>query len=522
MHLTALNSDELIEYNSQELEEWDKPIWDVRNLVQYGIKITKSDSHYLLRFNTIKNLKFIPDVKKYFKLKLLSQNKFTTGTAMQYLPTIVKFLNYISDIEPFWEDLSKLDRKHIEGYIEWLNRNYNGKSEDNKAKYNRRSINIIDTFLSDIQIREFSLSPTKDIKRLIFPTDKPVIPRKSADSINYIPDIVLDQLFNNINKIKSKQIVSIIWIMYKTGLRVSDVLTLKTDCLLKLNDSFWLECNVKKTYVIDHRIPIDDELANLIAVLINEVSLLEISNPEKFLFIRTSGKRSGNVYTTDAVRCALNNLAEKADIKDELGNRYKFKNHAFRHTYAVKMLNGGADILTVQELLAHSSPEMTMRYAKLLDDTKREVFDTAVKEGVFSFSSDQGLVATNKDEISPEVLDMLWINHKLKAIDTPYGTCLQRTKGNCQFAKQPPCLTCNGGNPCKDLCVGAFEGDIKKYEILIYSAKSMIENAKKYNREDMLNENTELLALYESVFNVISKGNIIYSKINRLKRKKAE
>jgi len=52
------------------------------------------------------------------------------------------------------------------------------------------------------------------------------------------------------------------------------------------------------------------------------------------------------------------------------------------------MLNGGADILTVQELLAHASPEMTMRYAKLLDDTKRQSFDNAVKQGIFSFDID--------------------------------------------------------------------------------------------------------------------------------------
>ncbi len=45
--------------------------------------------------------------------------------------------------------------------------------------------------------------------------------------------------------------------------------------------------------------------------------------------------------------------------------------HQFRHTYEVKKLNSGVDILTVQELLAHAPPEMTMRYAKLLDETKR-------------------------------------------------------------------------------------------------------------------------------------------------------
>ena len=49
------------------------------------------------------------------------------------------------------------------------------------------------------------------------------------------------------------------------------------------------------------------------------------------------------------------------------------------------MLNGGADISTVQDLLAHASPEMTMRYAKLVDDTKRKEFEKVVKNGILSF-----------------------------------------------------------------------------------------------------------------------------------------
>lgn len=76
------------------------------------------------------------------------------------------------------------------------------------------------------------------------------------------------------------------------------------------------------------------------------------------------------------------------------------------------MLNGGADILTVQELLAHASPEMTMRYAKLLDDTKRKVFDNAVKQGVFSFDESAKLKEENSGEIPSDIIDMLYTNHK--------------------------------------------------------------------------------------------------------------
>lgn len=182
------------------------------------------------------------------------------------------------------------------------------------------------------------------------------------------------------------------------------------------------------------------------------------------------------------------------------------------------MLNGGADILTVQDLLAHASPEMTMRYAKLLDDTKRKVFDNAVNQGIFSFDESAKLKEENNGEIPSDILNMLWTNHKLNAIDTPYGTCLQRTNGKCSFAKQPPCLTCNSGKPCRDLCVGAFEGDISKYEILINSTKSLIESAKFYNRTEMARENEELLSLYDDIYSKITEGNIIYSRLDRLKK----
>ena len=162
---------------------------------------------------------------------------------------------------------------------------------------------------------------------------------------------------------------------------------------------------------------------------------------------------------------------------------------------------------------------MTLKYAKLLDDTKRKLFDNAVKQGIFSFDESDKLKEENNGEIPDDIIEMLYTNHKLNAIDTPYGTCMQRTKGKCNFAKQPPCLTSNNGSPCKDLCVGAFEGDIIKYDILINSTKNMIENAKIYNRTEMINENEELLKLYEDIHSKISQGNMIYSRLDKLKKK---
>lgn len=176
----------------------------------------------------------------------------------------------------------------------------------------------------------------------------------------------------------------------------------------------------------------------------------EDNNPEHFIFVNYTGVRKGEPYSPHALSATLREYAEKVDIVDENGQRFHFKNHAFRHTFSVKMINNGADILTVMQLLAHASPKMTMVYAKLLDSGKRDAFEKVVKSGAFTFSSSNGEVVYNGD-VPADILDNLWQLHKLNAVDTPYGTCMQRKNGRCGFARQPPCLTCNGGKPCRDL-----------------------------------------------------------------------
>ena len=508
---------------TDERDELEKDIWDVRNLEQYGITYSKSSTHYRIDFTKINNLKIREYVKKYIRQRLTTNNKFAYSTAIQYLNFLPPFINYICELEPTWNDLKYLERKHIEKYIEWLyvysKENLTQKNA-NPSLYISNVLIIINKFLLDIQIREYDFAPIKNVRILIYPDDKPKVHKKPVDQIDFVTDFVLEQVFNNINNLH-KDVIPVVYVMFKTGLRISDTLSLRHNCLIKLNNKYWIESDIIKTNVKNHRIPIDNELADMLAVLIDKSKKYSTkdNNPDNYIFVRYGGLRKGKPYSYNWIDNKLNLFAIDNKITDEFGNILHFKNHAFRHTYAMKLLNGGADILTVQELLAHASPEMTLTYAKLLDDTKRKEFDKAVKQGIFRFDEKDNLIPENYSEIPTDIIDMLFTNHKLNALDTPYGTCLQRKNGKCNYAKQPPCLTCNNGNPCKDLCVGAFEGDIFKYEILINSTKNIIENAKVYNRTEMINENEELLKLYEEIYSKILQGSMIYSSLDKLKKK---
>ena len=286
---------------TDEREEWKKDIWDVRNLEQYGITYNKSITQYKIDFSKINNLKIRKAVKKDIKQRLISNHKFSWGTAMQYLFYIPAFLNYICELEPNWNDLRNLERQHILKYIEWLNiytKNNLTKKNANPKVYVLKSLGTVQKFLSDIQLREYDIAPIKNVKLLIFPEDKPKVQKKSIEQIDYVPDFVLEQLFDNINNL-NKNVVPVVYTMFKTGLRISDVLGLKQDCLIKLNNKFWVETDIEKTYVEGHRIPIDDELANMLAVLIDNSKEYsnQDNNPENYIFVRYKGSRKGKPYS---------------------------------------------------------------------------------------------------------------------------------------------------------------------------------------------------------------------------------
>ena len=356
---------------------------------------------------------------------------------------------------------------------------------------------------------------------MIYPEDKPKLPKKSADKIDYIPDFVLEQLFEHINDLHP-EVIPIVYVAFKSGLRISDVLDLTTDCLVRLKEKYYIQTDIRKVKLEGHRIPIDDELANLLAVEIkqSQENSNQDNNPENLIFIRYSGSRKGKSYSQDWVREQLNKLAHQHQIKDESGQLFWFTMHQFRHTYGVKMLNGGADILVVQDLLGHASPEMTLTYAKLLDDTKRKAFDEVIKQGVFSFDTGNQIVQYQPgDDIPKDILETLYLDHKLTAMDNPYGTCHARLKGSCPHMEEPPCLTCNGGKPCKDLAIGFSELDIQKYELLVRTTSKSMELAEKHGRDDLKQKNQKNLETFQSILNKLQQGDIIFGNLDRVKRK---
>ncbi|PFM43773.1 transposase [Bacillus cereus] len=503
-------------------DEWEKDRWDVRILhTKYGIYYSKSLTAHYLDFTKIEPLRIRESTKKYIKQRLMGRQDLSFATAKAYVRTLTKFFSFIFSLETTWNDLKDFKRPHMEQYIQWLHKDTKNKGIDPPERYISEELKRINKFLGDIQKYEYEIAPNTNIRLLFFPGDKPKVKKKPFGQIDYIPDFILEQLFAHLNHLP-EDIIPVVWVAFKTGLRISDVLELTTDCLVQLNGKYSIVTDIEKTFVQGHRIPIDEELAKILSVLISnsKENSTQDNNPEKYIFVRYQGIRKGKPYTQAWIRKHLNELAEKKNIVDENGDIFRFKTHQFRHTYAVKLLNGGTDILTVQELLAHASPEMTLRYAKLLDETKRKAFESVINQGVFSFDLNGEVQEINAGEDIPDdILQALWQEHKLNAMDNPYGTCHARLKGDCPHMEAPPCLTCNSGSPCKDLAIGFSELDIEKYELHIKTTTRAVEIAKQHNREDMVEKHVRNLNRYQGILNNIREGNIIFGRQDRIKRK---
>lgn len=224
------------------------------------------------------------------------------------------------------------------------------------------------------------------------------------------------------------------------------------------------------------------------------------NNPEGYLFVSYRGPRKGKPQTTATLSRVLNDFAKKANIRDVNGEIYRFKNHGFRHRYGVTLINNGMNIVHVQRLMAHASPEMTLAYAKIHDRTLKEAYFKAKSKGGIKFDIEGALVKTNIDEQAVENdLELEWIRHNYDSIRMDHGMCIKSTKMKCEFAEkviEPPCIA----NNCRSFHVdgsfidyyksqiAALEKDIQIYERNGHVRSLEFANKKIQNYRKILNE----------------------------------
>lgn len=432
-----------------ERTEKEKDIWNVQKL---NVDYNRSNHGYTLNFTFVPH-PFRDLVKKYIEKRVLVQEGLSWGSAIQTVAKLQEFFKYIHRKYPSWTELTRLNREDIEGFIYYLRNTPMGgnsvhKGQSPSENHIHRSISVLETFILYIQRYEWHEAPKKAVGFLIVPEDKPKLPPKASNKIKYISDFIWNQIVNHLEKLP-QEIIPIVTLLEATGFRVSDVCTLKVDCLIQRDDGWWIVGDQRKVKERSHRIPISEEIAKI--VLSQQKITIDKSSPEtnpyNYLFPTYYGTRKGKPISRDNVVNNLNKLARENNIVDEDGDIYRCKPHSFRHRFGVNLINNGMNILHVQKLMAHASPEMTLVYAQIHDKTLRKEWEKASNNGAVKLQQGGKIIATTLEQQADENgLELEWIRHNLDSIRLDHGFCIKSPKFNCDYLEQtlePPCIKNN-------------------------------------------------------------------------------
>lgn len=472
--------------------EYEKDIWDCRKIP--GAKITENNSHYYLDFTDIP-LAFRNAIKRYIKFRTANNSRDQCRNDIMALRLFIK---NIHNQEPTWKDLTILTRKNMEEFLSW----YRGYTEGWKEMHINYLISLR-TFLDYIQRAMYPEAPNLPSACLFFKEDIPKKPKDTENKIKYLPEEVLQQLEDNLVDLNPAEFIPIIVILRASGWRISDILNLRYDtCLDRVSEGWYLCGDILKTQVLNHRVPITDEVYAVIQAIVDIVKAKSTTenNPNHLLFVRFEGKRKGRCPQGSLIQKSLNRLAKVKNITDDQGKIFHFGNHAFRHTKGVELINNGMNILHVQKWLAHHSPEMTLSYAKVLDTTLRKSWDEATKQGLFKVDESGKMKKINTSDIQNEdVIEWEYIRHNLDAVRMPLGYCMKPKKQEC-YTQLNPCLT------CRSLCT--TPDFIPQYELEIQETKALIERGKVQGRNVWVEKNMSLVEHYEVILTVLKEGRV--------------
>lgn len=148
----------------------------------------------------------------------------------------------------------------------------------------------------------------------------------------------------------------LIEMLYATGCRVSEIANIKIDDINFNNNSIKIFGKGSKERIVYF----GDYARFYLDMYLNQ----NINNNSKYLFVNEKNEKMDITEIEKIIKDIVYNLSIKSHVTP----------HTFRHTFATHLLNNGADIKTVQELLGHSSLNTTGIYTHVSNERLKEIY----------------------------------------------------------------------------------------------------------------------------------------------------
>ena len=281
-------------------------------------------------------------VEKFIRYLELEKH-YSTNTIIAYQNNIDDFCDYLNDKKI--TNLNKIDYLTIRSYLKILyERNFTKKTIS-------RYISSLRSFFKYLFIHHYiSSNPMVLISN-------PKLDKKLPQflSVNDVETLLSKPKLDNPLGIRDALILEL---LYSTGIRVSELVNIKLeDINFSLRQIKILGKGNKERYVL-----YGDVCSNLLDNYLKN-SRIELDHDKNPYLILNS---RGNKITTRAIRDIIN--------KYDFSINVHVTPHTLRHTFATHMLNEGADLKSVQELLGHENLSTTQIYTHVSNERLRKVY----------------------------------------------------------------------------------------------------------------------------------------------------
>ncbi len=320
----------------------------------------------------------------------------------------------------------------------------------------------------------------------------------------YIPEFVMQQL-NQYLETLPETIMRMVLVLQETGLRIGELLHLSINCLKfdMKGDSYIQYMNWKMSK--EDTKPISPELVKVIQDQQQYIRQHLGANFEYLFSARQTGKYRDNnsfhpkpkVMDSRTFIKFLKQLAEEFDIQDSSGKRWNFQTHQFRHTVGTRMVNLGVPLHIIQRYLGHESPQMTMVYAHIHDETLRKEIEKYHEIKVVNF---QGESAALAETILGSNDDLEWFKKSVQARALEHGYCARpKVLGNCDISGFDGCYNCSHWRTNKNF--------LPILKSTLDRTNNVLKKAKNYGWELQVQKNTPIQENLEKVIKNLESEN---------------
>ena len=283
--------------------------------------------------------------------------------------TIESFLKYLTQERRY-------SKKTVEAYQEDL-KTYYRFLDEKKISYQNITNDEIRRFLKYLNSKKYSKNTISRLlstlrhyynylitQKIVFKNPFKVIrnPKKDKRMPNFLQYDELEKIINSIELTDEFNIRNrlIIELLYATGLRVSELSNLKiADFNFKTKEIRVIGKGSKE------RIVFFGEYANEVLLLYLKEARPKLSKQSnEYLLLNKNGTK----LSTRGIELVIEKVIKELSIKHHISP------HTLRHTFATDLLNNGADLKSVQELLGHSSLSTTQIYTHLTNERLRSVY----------------------------------------------------------------------------------------------------------------------------------------------------